>query len=60
MQEKLQADASRDGWATETNHLFHFDFMINFSDGKAVSMNFLKSDVRHFVHDMQLWDILHV
>lgn len=40
MREKLLADTSRGGRATENDHVFHFDFMINFSDDKAVSINF--------------------
>lgn len=37
--EKLLADTSRDGRATENNHVFHIDLIINFSDKKAVSMH---------------------
>lgn len=40
MREKLLADISRGGRATENNIVFHFDFMVNFSDGKAMSMKF--------------------
>lgn len=37
------------GQATEHNHAFHFDFIINFSVNKAVSINFRN----HFDNDVR-------
>lgn len=43
MQEKLLSVTSRDSQAMENNHVFHFNLVINFIDGKTVPMNILNS-----------------